>query len=89
MSESIINICISMNNLEFFIERRSSCVLEIMIRILGCRKLEDKSYDISSDSERFDVQVFRLNVIEVKYYLEFSEMQVLIDVEGDFSRRFS
>lgn len=55
MSEIIFNICISMNNLEFFIERRSSRVLEIMIRILGRRKLEDKSYDISSDSERFDV----------------------------------
>lgn len=54
MSESIFNICISMNNLEFFIER-SSRVLEIMIRVLGRRKLEDKSYDISSDSERFDV----------------------------------
>lgn len=89
MSESIFNICISINNFEIFIERRSSCVFEIMIKVLGRRKLEDKSYDISSDSERFDVQVFRFKVIEVKYYLEFLEMQVLIDVEGDFSRRFS
>lgn len=72
MSESIFNICISMNNLEFFIER-SSCVLEIMIRVLGRRKLEDKSYDISSDNERFE-KVFRFKVIEVKYYLEFLEM---------------
>lgn len=72
MSESIFNICISMNNLEFFIER-SSRVLEIMIRVLGRRKLEDKSYDISSDNERFE-KVFRFKVIEVKYYLEFLEM---------------
>lgn len=69
-------------------ERRSSRVLEIMIRVLRRRKSEDKSNDISSDSERFE-QVFRFKVIEVKYYLEFLEMQVLIDVEGDFSRRFS
>lgn len=54
MSESIINICISMNNVEIFMERRSSRVLEIMIRVLRCRKLEDKSNDISSDSERFE-----------------------------------
>lgn len=77
-----------MNNVEIFMERRSSRVLEIMIRVLRRRKSEDKSNDISSDSERFE-QVFRFNVIEVKYYLEFLEMQVLIDVEGDFSRRFS
>lgn len=88
MSESIFNICISINNFEIFIERRSSRVFEIMIKVLGRRKLEDKSYDISSDSERFE-KVFRFKVIEVKYYLEFLEMQVLIDVEGDFSRRFS
>lgn len=88
MSEIIFNICISMNNVEIFMERRSSRVLEIMIRVLRRRKSEDKSNDISSDSERFE-QVFRFNVIEVKYYLEFLEMQVFIDVEGDFSRRFS
>lgn len=55
MSEIIFNICISINNFEIFIERRSSRVFEIMIKVLGRRKLEDKSYDISSDSERFDV----------------------------------
>lgn len=73
MSESIINICISINNFEIFIERRSSRVFEIMIKVLGRRKLEDKSYDISSDNERFE-KVFRFKVIEVKYYLEFLEM---------------
>lgn len=73
MSEIIFNICISINNFEIFIERRSSRVLEIMIRVLGRRKLEDKSYDISSDNERFE-KVFRFKVIEVKYYLEFLEM---------------
>lgn len=73
MSEIIFNICISINNFEIFIERRSSRVFEIMIKVLGRRKLEDKSYDISSDNERFE-KVFRFKVIEVKYYLEFLEM---------------
>lgn len=54
MSEIIFNICISMNNVEIFMERRSSRVLEIMIRVLRYRKSEDKSNDISSDSERFE-----------------------------------
>lgn len=62
---------------------------EIMTRVLGRRKSEDKSHDTSSDSERPDVQVSRSNAIEVKYHLEFSEMQVLTDAEGDLSRRSS
>lgn len=61
---------------------------EIMTKVLGRRKSEDKSHDASSDSDRPE-QVSRSNAMEVKYHLEFSEMQVLTDVEGDLSQQSS
>ncbi|XP_019929607.3 uncharacterized protein [Magallana gigas] len=88
MSESTTNTCTSINNFEISIERRSSRVSEIMTKVLGRRKSEDKSHDTSSDNERPE-KVSRSKAIEVKYHLEFSEMQVLTDAEGDLSRRSS
>lgn len=88
VSESTTNTCTNMNSLEISIERRSSRVSEIMTKVLGRRKSEDKSHDASSDNDRPE-QVSRSNAMEVKYHLEFSEMQVLTDVEGDLSQQSS
>ncbi|XP_078325499.1 uncharacterized protein LOC111124243 isoform X7 [Crassostrea virginica] len=88
LSESTSITSTSIKSSEKAKERRSSRVSEIMTKVLGPRKSVDKTPDMSSDSDR-TAEISKSNATEVKYHLEFSEMQVLTDVEGDLSRRSS
>jgi hypothetical protein len=80
------NTCASVSNSDGGKERRSSRVSEIMTKVLGHKK--SLTPDTSSESDR-PVQKPKSNAMEAKYHLEFSEMQVLTDVERDPSRRSS
>ncbi|XP_062582307.1 uncharacterized protein LOC134244056 isoform X1 [Saccostrea cucullata] len=87
-SENTSNTSTSISHSDVDKERRSSCVSEIMSKVLRPRKSEDRTLDTSSESDR-PTQMSKSNAEEAKYYLEFSEMQVLTDVEGELSRRSS